>query len=160
MGKLDRLVEILKRLNAGEDPATVKEEAEKFLSSVGPEDLALAEQQLLEAGLSSEDLHKLCPIHMEMMGDELEKMKATLPPGHPLHTMTREHDMILGYLDELDRVNGSIQKMAAYDGRRGEFEKLSHIAEHLVEAERHHQREEEVLFPKLEEKGVSGRRRS
>jgi len=46
--------------------------------------------------------------------------------------------------------------MEGYPGETGEFRRLKHIAEHLIEAESHHRREEEVLFPELERRGVLG----
>ena len=46
--------------------------------------------------------------------------------------------------------------MTSYDSGREEFGKLSHIAEHLLAAELHHQREEDILFPELEQRGVYG----
>ena len=69
MEKTEQLTGILKRLNAGEDPDQVKAEAMEFLATVGPDGLAIAEQNLLDAGLSVEDLHGLCPLHLEVLGD-------------------------------------------------------------------------------------------
>lgn len=48
----------------------------------------------------------------------------------------------------------TLDEMESYDRHREEFKKLLHIAEHLVEAESHHKREEEVLFPEVEKRGV------
>ncbi len=83
-------------------------------------------------------------------------MKATLPKGHIVSTLVSEHDMILGFLDKLRQVGDSIAQMPKYPGQTEEFRLLAHIAEHLVETERHHQREEDVLFPELEKRGVYG----
>jgi DUF438 domain-containing protein len=154
--KTNELTSLLKRLNSGEDPALVREEAKNFLATINAADLSIAEQQLVEAGLEPEDLRHLCSVHMEMLSGELDRMKASLPEGHVIHTLVCEHDMILGFLDKLDETNNSIQKMASYDAKREEFWTLKHIAEHLVGAEPHHAREEEVLFPELESRGVSG----
>lgn len=44
----------------------------------------------------------------------------------------------------------TLDEMESYDRHREEFKKL----EHLVEAESHHKREEEVLFPEVEKRGV------
>lgn len=156
MNKVDKLTELLKRLNAGEDPASVKEEAQEFLASIDPRDLSLAEQKLIETGLAPEDLRHLCAAHMEMLGDEVERVKADLEPRHVIHTMVSEHEKILGFLDELERANQAVQKMESYNDGREEFEKLMHVAEHLVGAEPHYQREEEVLFPEIEKRGVFG----
>ena len=77
-------------------------------------------------------------------------MELNLKPGHIIHTMTEEHKMILGFLDELEKTNQRIQEEGKYSGDNGDFEKLENIAEHLVGAEPHYQREEEVLFPEIE----------
>ncbi|MFQ6000104.1 MAG: DUF438 domain-containing protein [Anaerolineae bacterium] len=156
MNKVDKLTGLLKRLNAGEDPASVKREAQEFLASIDPKELSLAEQKLIEAGLAPEDLRHLCSAHMEMLGDEVERMKEDLKPRHVIHTMVSEHERILGFLDELEKANQTIQQMGSYNGEREEFKKLMHIAEHLVGAESHHQREEDVLFPEVEKRGVFG----
>lgn len=152
----DQLADLLQRLNAGEDPEGVREEARRLLASLDPADLALAEQKLVDAGLAPEDLRGLCSIHLEVLGDQLEAMRADLAPGHVVHTLVAEHDMILEFLRELDRVNAAIQELAAYDPAREEFGLLHHLAEHLVGAEKHHQREEDVLFPEVEARGVYG----
>ncbi len=44
MEKTERLTSILKRLNTGEDPQRVRAEAKELLETIGPEDLAIAEQ--------------------------------------------------------------------------------------------------------------------
>lgn len=156
MNKTQQLTDILKRLNAGEDPDRVKAEAKELLAQIDPDDLALAEQNLIEEGLSVEDVQGLCPIHLEVLGEQLQQMRARLPKGHVVSTLVNEHDAILGFLDLLQQVNAAIQRMPQYPGRTPEFRQLTHIAEHLVGAERHHQREEEVLFPELEKRGMYG----
>lgn len=156
MDKANALTAVLKRLNAGDDPAAVRAEAKQLLATIGPADLAIAEQNLIDEGLSIEDLQALCDIHLEVLKDEVAQMRASLPQGHVVATMVSEHEVILGFLDELDRVNRSIQSMTEYAPDAEEFARLGHIAEHLVETERHHQREEDVLFPEMEKRGVHG----
>lgn len=154
--RAERLIQILKRLNAGEELEKVKKEAQEFLAEVEPAELASAEQQLVEAGLAPEDLRNLCAAHIEMFEDELKKVKSELEPGHIVRILISEHEEILSFLDELEKVNQAIQQMENYDRQKQEFKKLTHIAEHLVEAESHHQREEDVLFPEVEKRGVFG----
>jgi hypothetical protein len=156
MNKAQELTTILKRLNQGDDPERVKAEAREFLKTIGPADLSIAEQNLIDEGLSVDDLQGLCQVHLDVLHEQVEQMRAALPAGHVVATMVSEHDLILGFLDELERINGEIQKMDAYDPSREEFKTLAHIAEHLVETEPHHQREQDVLFPELEKRGVHG----
>lgn len=152
----EKLEAILRRLNSGEDPSAVKAEAHELLGSLSARDLSEAEQRLVDAGLDPQELRDLCAVHLEMMRDQLEDLKASLPPGHVVHTLMREHEYILEFLDELERINRTVQELEAYEPDREEWTRLKHIAQHLVEAEPHHQREEDVLFPKLEALGVTG----
>ena len=156
MERLEQLTQILKRLNSGDDPTRVKEEAKGFLATIDAKDLSIAEQNLIDEGLATSDLQRLCSIHLELLKDHVEKMKSQLPPGHVVSTLVSEHESILSFLDTLEKVNKAIQKMDSYNAEGKDFRKLAHIAEHLVAAELHHQREEEILFPELERRGVHG----
>lgn len=156
MDKIDKLVKILERLNAGESPDSVKKEAKMFLSEIDPTELSIAEQKLIEAGMAPEDLRHLCSMHMEMLKGELEKMTSNLEFGHVIDTLVKEHEVILSFLDELEKTNQEIQQLDIYDAGNEVFNKLLNIASHLIGAEPHHQREEQVLFPEVESRGVTG----
>lgn len=71
-------------------------------------------------------------------------------------TMVTEHEIILGYLEQLEQVNRAIQKASDFPAASEHLERLAYLAHHLIEAEPHHQREERVLFPELEKRGVYG----
>lgn len=156
MDKTDKLVELLERLNSGENPQSVKEEAQEFLSTLKAEDLSFAEQKLLQAGLAPEDLRRLCSIHMEMLKDEVTKMTANLENGHVITTFVTEHEIILSFLDELEALNTELQKQNSYDKNIDLYSKIANKAQDLLNAEPHHQREEQVLFPAVEAKVVNG----
>jgi DUF438 domain-containing protein len=156
MTRTEELIKLLQRLDSGEDPAGVEREAEQLLASMDPADLSRTEQELIRAGLPAEALGRLCPVHMRMLEGQSERLRAELPAGHVLHTMVLEHDAILGFLDRLRATNEAIQQMDTYDGSRPEFAVLGELADHLLGAEAHHQREEQVLFPAIEARGVSG----
>ena len=156
MDKTDKLVELLERLNSCENPQSVKEEAQEFLSTLKADDLSFAEQKLLQAGLAPEDLRHLCSIHMEMLKDEVTKMTANLETGHVITTFVTEHEIILSFLDELEVLNIELQKQNSYDENSDLYSKIANKAQDLLDAEPHHQREEQVLFPVVEAKGVNG----
>ncbi|MDY6383382.1 MAG: DUF438 domain-containing protein [Cyanobacteriota bacterium] len=156
MDKTDRLIELLERLNAGEDPSQVKEEAQEFLSTLEAQDLSFAEQKLLEAGLAPEDLRHLCSIHMEMLKDEVTKMTSQLEKGHPINTFVKEHEILSSFLDKLDKLNTELQKQNSYDENSTLYSQIAQTAQDLLDGEPHHQREEKVLFPAVEAHGVDG----
>ena len=156
MEKTEMLAQLLKRANSGEDKDKLKEEAKDFLSKIGPIELSMAEQKLIEEGTRPEELRVLCSAHMEMLDGEIKKFRKSLPKGHVVHTFVSEHDYILKFLDELDSLNEKFQKMESLKDGKKELKELLHVAEHLVGAEPHHKREEEVLFPAMEREGITG----
>lgn len=156
MNKVDQLTSILEKLNSGEITQDVKNEALKLVSNISPLELSMAEQKLIEKGMKPEDLRNLCEIHMEVLEGELEKTKAQVNQGHMLYTLFAEHDSILGFLKDLESVNHKIQDMKELKEDTIEFVTLRNLADKLLETEKHHQREEEVLFIEMEKRGVTG----
>lgn len=156
MDKIDNLVKLLKRLNSEEITESLKSEALKMVSSVDPLELSLAEQKLIEDGTKPEDLRHLCDIHMEVLKGELDKLKLKLSPNHVLTTLIEEHDEILELLSLLEELNNRIQAVSKYDKNIIEFNNLLETINSIIDAENHHKREEDVLFPQLESRGVTG----
>ncbi|MFC1738890.1 DUF438 domain-containing protein [Planctomycetota bacterium] len=154
MTKAEQLMCYLIRLDGGENPALVKEEAREFLKNIDAHDLTIAEQNLMEKGLIIDDLQRLCEMHLELIEDQVLKMKPNLPSDHVILTMLSEHESILCFLDELDFINRQIQDMENFDADCDVFVKLKKVAEHLSAAERHHEREEDILFSELERRGL------
>jgi len=152
----DKLKDILKKLNSGEDPQEVKKEARELLKNIETRELSETEQELVKEGLPENELRHLCKTHIDVMNEELENLKMNLPVKHPLNTLIKEHDEILNILNRLEKVNSTIQEMDEYIPENYVFEELKELAHHLIETEKHHTREEESLFPRLEEKEITG----
>ncbi|MPM74548.1 hypothetical protein SDC9_121536 [bioreactor metagenome] len=93
---------------------------------------------------------------MEVLKDELNKIKTQIDTGHVLDTLISEHEKLLGFLTELEELNSKIQKMEKYDSAREEFAQLIKVADNILDAENHHQREEQVLFKELEDRKITG----
>lgn len=80
-----------------------------------------------------------------------------LPPSHPVRVFMDEHVQILGFLDELEKAAQGAQKSAAgFEPGGPARANLMTLAAKLLGAEPHHQREEQALFPRMEDAGVEG----
>lgn len=150
------LRELLKKIKSMGDVEAIKPEVKDKLREMSPSDLALAEQELLAEGITIEEIKQLCGPHMELLREEIEGEKPALDPQHPLQILIDEHEVILQKLDELSDVLKKVEDAGSYDQIEEELERLDDIAHHLLEAESHHEREEEALFPELEGRGVTG----
>lgn len=157
INKGKELKELLKKLHSKADKHRIdelKEKAKTLLKNISPTELALIEQEIIEEGISREEIRRLCDIHLEIIKDNLEGINVELKPGHPIHTLMEEHKIILNFIKELELILDSLESAKGFKGIDEEIKKLKHISEHLIEADKHHQREEEVLFPELEKLGI------
>lgn len=84
------------------------------------------------------------------------KLFKNLSPDHVIYILFQEHEKIGGFLDQLASTEESILSLNKKDANPGLVTKLVELAQLLLEAEPHHQREEQVLFPALEERGITG----
>ena len=153
--KKEQFKELLKELKGGEISGETKEKARQLLQSVDAKALGIMEQELIREGVSHEEIRSsLCDIHLDFLRDSLIAQKREVSAPHPVHTFMEEHKIILDNLTELDSIIGRLKEKNNYQSLGLDLERLKDISHHLVEAESHHQREEEVLFPQLEKHDI------
>ncbi|MDZ4226627.1 MAG: DUF438 domain-containing protein, partial [Candidatus Pacearchaeota archaeon] len=156
LNEADRKQEIknlIKQLKTEKDASRLKEKAKNILKNISPTDLGLIEQEIIREGTTREEMRKLCDIHLEVMGDKLEKADMNLEQGHPIHTLMEEHEIILDFVEKLQEVAKKIEKTKGFANDE-ELKTLLSIGKHLLEADKHHTREEDALFPVLKKFGV------
>lgn len=154
--RIENLAALLKRLNTEGLNEDLRREAQEIVANIDPIELSIAEQKLIQDGMDPQELRNLCEIHMEVLKDELDKVKTGIEPGHVLDTMIDEHEKIKGFLTELEGLNKVIQSLDTLEGNKGLIEKLIKLADNILDAENHHRREENVLFPELEKRNITG----
>ena len=154
--KIEKLTEVLQRLNQEGVTDALRKEALDIVSKISPIELSIAEQGLIEKGMDPKELRHLCDIHMEVLKGELDKIKTKIEPGHVIFTFIAEHDKILEFLTQLEEINFRIQKLEKYNSSLEEIEALKTVVDNILDAENHHQREEQVLFIELEDRQITG----
>lgn len=155
--KKQQLKDLIGELGRDEVSEETKSKAKKLLDSVDATTLGLMEQELIREGVSHDAIKSsLCDIHLEAMRDSLVAKRVEVNSPHPVHTLMEEHKVIVQNLKEL---SGLVRKVGAASDYQSispeDLARLKDIAHHLVEAESHHRREEEVLFPRLEKRGIT-----
>ena len=68
----EELKKILREFKSESDVVKLEQRARYALKQVDRRTLSIAEQELLEEGFSQEDLRKLCDIHLQLLGENLE----------------------------------------------------------------------------------------
>lgn len=155
--KKEALKDLIHRLHQGESPARIKEEFKAKFKDVSAEEISRLEEELIKEGLRPEELHRLCDVHLALFRESLEKERErlSLPSGHPIHILMREHEILQKMALELkEQASELLSEMAeeAWAERMLQFRK---VKEQLQDSESHYLREENVLFPYLEKHGIT-----
>jgi DUF438 domain-containing protein len=156
MDRIEQLTQLFRRLDAGENPDKVRQEARTFLSTVGPREVAMAERYLIQAGTDGEQVRRRCYMHILLLPDQTTKLRSILPYNHIVRIILAEHEMMLCFLAELEELNREIQEHSYCSPTSVEMRKLVHIVSHIIAAGDHEFREAEVVFPELERQGYYG----
>lgn len=146
---------LLTQLHAGEEVSVIKEQAKDILRNMDATKLAMLEQEMIKEGLGRDEMRRLCDAHLEIMRESLSGSQITPEPGHPVYTLMEEHKVLKRHLEELKAYLEAIKKAPGLSSVSKEVEGTRFVAHELLEAEKHHQREEEVIFPALEKRGVT-----
>lgn len=148
--KKQQFKKLLQELKQGDISENTKAEAKSLLQTVDATTLGVIEQELIREGVTHDEIRRsLCDIHLEVMKDSLVSKRIEVQPPHPIHTLMEEHKIILESLRKLDSLIERLKTLNDFKALNHDLEELKDVAHHLVEAENHHQREEDVLFPRL-----------
>jgi len=153
--KKQEIKELIKQLKSEKNVSELKKKAKGILKNISPTDLAIIEQEIIQEGTTREEMRKLCDVHLEIMKESMGKTEMNLKPGHPIHTLMEEHKIILDFIEKLKKTVNKLKSAKNFNKAGKELEMLERISEHLIEADKHHQREEEALFPAMEKFGVT-----
>ncbi|MDP3731492.1 MAG: DUF438 domain-containing protein [Candidatus Omnitrophota bacterium] len=153
------LKQILKRLHEAspDELPKVKKELLRCIKEVEPQELALAEQELIQEGVSRQEMKRLCDVHLEVMKESLGvgAKPIKLPASHPISILKDEHKIIKRNLKKLRQISVKLNQAASFDKVKKELDALKELSHFFLETEKHHQREEEAVFPRLIAHGIT-----
>lgn len=155
--KRQQLKEIILALHAGKDPEVLKREFRDLLEKVGASEIGALEQELIGAGeLTEQEVKRLCDVHAALFQEGLEKqVRPEEEPGHPVHTFKLENRAIEQVVAAEREI---IQKLETAEPQAlpGLLAEWRQAHDRLMEIEKHYSRKENIIFPYLEQHGVSG----
>jgi len=152
--KKKMLKEVIRQLNAGASPQEVKERFKQVLESISSLEIAKIEQDLIEEGMSREEIQRPCDVHLAVFREQLEKQKPEIAPENPISILREEHKVLDQILEKINTLVDRIQQAENADSIGEEISQLKHMSADLLDAEKHYLREENVLFPILEKHGI------
>ena len=141
--------QLIQQLHDGASVDQVKGRFEEAFDGVSAEEIANAEQALIAGGLPVTEVQRLCDVHAAVFKGSIEEIHAAGPafiPGHPANTVKRENRAI-------EMLAGEIRQRLAMGV--GAKEKLLERLRKLGEIDRHYLKKENLLFPYMEQYGIT-----
>ncbi|TES86017.1 MAG: DUF438 domain-containing protein, partial [Candidatus Aminicenantes bacterium] len=150
--KKEIMKDIIRKLHQGLTIEEAKERFEKEIGTASSTEIAEIEQDLINEGVSPEEIKKFCNVHALLFQSALEKsiIKET-SPSHPVYLFKLENREIEKIADSLKKLKEEREEELSRTKR-----KLNDLLNELRGIEIHYARKELVLFPFLEKQGFTG----
>lgn len=154
------LKHMILQLHEGEAPESIKTQLTNLLKGIPYDEVVEVEQELIKEGLPVEEVLRLCDIHAMVLDGNIDHSDAkTIPAGHPVDTFKKENRELEKLVIQLNSIFETIRKSAGSDStevnKNAAMQMLS-IFNLLNDVDKHYRRKENLLFPYLEAKGITG----
>lgn len=150
----EKLKELMLRLHAGEDEKIIQEEFNQYFDTITPFEIQVMERNLMQEGITYEEIMRLCNIHASLMSAKVENSQE-LPDfeqeGHPVMVLKKENLAIRGALDRIERLLTNYFTETDEALAKG----INRQIALLDEFENHYLRKEYAFFPVMEAKGIT-----
>ena len=147
------LKHMILQLHKGKETDTVKKQLGDLFGQIPYGEVVEVEQELIAEGLPREEVIKLCDVHSKALKGVVEESEMdNVPPGHPVHTFVQENRALQAEIAGFAELNKQLSDHSLQDywtAVRGYLNKLSDV-------DKHYRRKENLLFPYLEKKDITG----
>lgn len=153
--RVQRIKTLILELHNGAESEAVRKELGEIMGKVPYGDVVQAEQELIEEGLSREEVIKYCDLHSQAMRGNMETaVYDNIPPGHPVDTLVKENIEIRAVLLIL---RDAIREIDNYKGTDTLplILKIKGGINMLMDLDKHYLRKENLIFPFLEKNGIT-----
>lgn len=151
-----KLKELILKLHHGEPEEKVRQELMHSLSQIPYGEVVEVEQELISEGLPESEILKLCDAHSAVLQGNIDLSGTkNVPEGHPIDVMIKENIELKKTTASAYGLLSDIEKSDESD-LPDQLLKLRGLYNNLFDVDKHYQRKEYLLFPFLEQKGITG----
>lgn len=146
------LQELITQLHNGKSVDEVKGRFAAVFDGVSAEEITQAEQALITNGLPVSEVQRLCDVHAAVFKGSIEEIHQPANPseipGHPANTLKRENRAV-------EKLIGEIREQLARLPDGDAEQRVSDGLGRLGEIDRHYLKKENLLFPYMEQYGIT-----
>lgn len=151
-----KLKELILKLHEGQSEQAVRRELLESLSRIPYGEVVEVEQELISEGLPEEEVLRLCDAHSAVLEGhvDLSALKQ-IPDGHPVDVMIKENRELKNLAQQIKMLIGGITANRGKNLER-DILVLRGYFNNLYDVDKHYKRKEYLLFPFLENYGITG----
>lgn len=150
------LKHMILQLHGGEAPETVRQQLLNLLKGIPYDEVVEVEQELINEGLPAEEVLKFCDIHTQVLDGHIDQSGAkSIPAGHPVDTFKKENRELEKVGLKLNMILSTLPSVSetALSGFVNDLKQQFNL---LMDVDKHYRRKENLLFPFLEQHGITG----
>jgi uncharacterized protein len=144
-----KLKELIQRLHRGEDRQLVEEEFKREFAYVTGAEIAQMEYNLVQEGVSIEEIQSLCDVHASLFKGTLQQLHSDMLTVDPLSEFEEDNKKIAQWVEEAkafkEKEDLSFEEAQSY---------IMGLADSFNFAQQHYAKKENILFPFLEKRGI------
>jgi uncharacterized protein len=146
------------KLHGGESVDEVRKELITLLKNIPYGEVVEVEQQLINEGaLSNDEVLKFCDLHTQALEGHIDLTGMRIvPPGHPVDTFRRENIELRKVSNQLEEQYKRVETIKSEKEIPAYFMLMKSFFSSLMDVEKHYLRKENLLFPYLENCGITG----
>jgi hypothetical protein len=150
-----KLKELILKLHNGHSEHEVRHELIETLQQIPYGEVVEVEQELIESGLPQEEVLKLCDVHGAVLHGNIDlSASKQVPEGHPIDVMLKENAELKTLANQISLSIKAISEGQQFDNNS--IFKLRGFYNALFDVDKHYKRKEYLLFPFLENYGITG----
>lgn len=161
MSREEKLKTVLRSLHEDGDREGAQQELRQLLEEVSADELGRAESALIEEGINPKEIQGLCSMHAGVVLDQIvqpDPSGVTNQKGHPAYVFIKEIEGLRNYLNQIFKplFTGYQEELLA--GGATTSAKQAALLEgidKLASWDYHYDRKENLMFPFLEENGIT-----
>ena len=152
------LKHMILQLHEGEAPEEVRQRLINLMARVPYQEVVDVEQELISEGvLTDEEVLKFCDLHTQALEGAIDTSGAKeIPEGHPVDVFLKENRELLKVVRELGERYQWLGELSSDEDIPEYFIQLRAMFNQLMDVDKHYLRKENLLFPYLEQKGITG----
>ena len=150
------LKHLIIQLHEGTAPEQVRKQLIELMQKIPYGEIVEVEQELINEGLPEEEVIKLCDIHSKVLEGNIDHSAAKeVPKGHPVDTFKKENAELTKVIEALTNLleQGKDISVSAFPDY---LNRIKAMLNALMDVDKHYMRKENLLFPFLEKKNITG----